>query len=73
MTPELDCRQQLMFLKTTRGFRKLLMDLVTERSRKGVEDKMGCEHKTVCVYVCPVKCLDLGASVIDHFYSIPQM
>lgn len=28
------------------------MDHITERSRKGVEDKMGCEHKTVCVSMC---------------------
>lgn len=44
----------LMCLKPLRGFRKLFIDHITKRSRKGVKDKMGCEH---------------NRSVIDHFHS----
>lgn len=43
--------KQLRCVLTVRGFRKLFMDHITKGSRKGVEDKMGCEHDTVCVCV----------------------
>lgn len=48
----LQAKTILMFLKTLRGFRKLFMDHITKRSRKGVEDKMGCEHNAMCVSMC---------------------
>lgn len=41
----------LMFLKSLRGFRKLFMDHIRKRSKKGVEDKTGCEHFTAWVWI----------------------
>lgn len=41
----------LMFLKSLRGFRKSFMDHISKSSKKGVEDKMVCEHFTTCVWI----------------------
>lgn len=41
----------LMYFKSLRGFRKLFKDHISKRSKKGLEDKMWCEHCTMCVWI----------------------
>lgn len=54
----------LIFLKTLRGFRKLFMDHISKRSKKGVEDKTGVNTSHGAS--------GFGTFRIDIFKSIPQ-
>lgn len=65
----------LMCLIPLRGFRKLFMDHKTKKVKKGSggQDGVWTQYDvcvrvsaSVCVYC---KCVDVGASVIDHFHS----
>lgn len=44
-----------MFLKSLRGFRKLLVAHMSRRLKKGVEDKTGCEHFSTGVWIWEVQ------------------